>query len=521
MMPFDYSLYLVTDRSLLPAGKTFLESLEESLQGGVSIVQLREKQADTAEFLHVAQAARQLTRKYNSPLIINDRVDIALAVGAEGVHLGQSDMPIAIARQLLPQGTIIGISCNTVDQVRQAVESGADYVGLGAVWDTQTKKLSAKPIGVRGLGEMLEVLPQDVKAVAIGGIKTTNLARLLHGSASIHYRPLDGIAVVSELVASHNPASNARTLKTIYDAYRSTLERVESVQWSRDTILDKALAILNTVQSSRPLVHQVMTNIVVANQSASITLALGASPIMATEVEEMEDLSKLADSLLVNIGTLVASTLEGMLRAGRCANASKIPVVLDPVGVGASTFRKNSVNKLLDIWHPTVIKGNAGELAALAGSTEASGRGVDSLGGFKNPADFVRNLANKEHCVVVLTGETDYISDGERVVSIENGDPLLGKITGSGCMLGSCIAAFCAAANKTATAEDDASRLTQKGDFFSAAVGAVLTLTVASERAVKSGKVNGMGSFLPALIDAVSQLRSEDVRELARVAQIV
>ncbi|KAJ7072358.1 thiamine biosynthetic bifunctional enzyme Thi4 [Mycena amicta] len=510
----DYSLYLVTDRSLLPPGKSYLESLEQALRGGVTVVQLREKHAETAEFLRIAQETKALTDKYNVPLIINDRIDIACAVNARGVHLGQTDMPIDIARTLLPPGSIIGISCNSVDQVRRARDSSADYVGLGAVWETQTKQLTSTPVGVRGLGVMLQALDgSDVKAVAIGGIKAYNLARLLHGSGSETNHTLDGVAVVSDIVSSKDPQSAARLLREIFDA--SKMMAPEPLDWTQDVILNRALAIMDAVRSSRPVVHQ-MTNIVVSHQSASITLALGASPIMATAPEEMMDICKFSNALLVNIGTLVASTLEGMLKGGTFANAAKIPIVLDPVGIGATTFRKDSVDKLLDLWQPTVIKGNAGELAAFVSSKEAAGRGVDSVGGFANPAEFVRKLARKEHCIVVLTGETDLISDGERVVAIRNGDPLLGKITGSGCMLGSCIAAFCAAENSN-TDKANASQLTQNGDFLSAAVGAVLMLTIASELAAKRDTVHGMGTFLPALIDEVSNLRPEVIRKQAKV----
>lgn len=232
-----------------------------------------------------------------------------------------------------------------------------------------------------------------------------------------------------------------------------------------------------------------MTNVVVSNQSANITLAVGASPIMAIAPEEMADLSRLSDSLLVNIGTLQAESLKGMLKGGYFVNAAKKPIILDPVGVGASDFRKDSVNgvanfiillrlihspfaDLLNTWQPSVIKGNAGELAALAGSGEAASKGVDSTGGFKDPVSFVRQLARKERCIIALTGETDYLSDGIRVFSIKNGDPLLGKITGSGCMLGSCIASYCAAANTLASEDDNEGRLTRGGDFLSATVGA-------------------------------------------------
>ncbi|KAJ7287569.1 thiamine biosynthetic bifunctional enzyme Thi4 [Mycena rebaudengoi] len=517
----DYSLYLVTDRSLLPSGKDYLLTLEQALHGGVTVVQIREKNADTAEFLQIARDSKALCDRYGVPLIINDRVDIALAVEAHGVHLGQSDMPIEIARKLMPKGSIIGISCNSVDEVRRARESKADYVGLGAVWDTQTKILKNPPIGVRGLGPLLQALDgTEIRAVAIGGIKSTNMARLMHGSVSRTNHGLDGVAVVSDIIKSSDPEQSAKILKNIFTVYNKPAHLGHSSEvWLRETILDKVASIMDGARKLNPLVHQI-TNNVVTNQSANITLALGASPLMATSAEEMLDLSKISGSLLVNIGTLRAPDINGMLKAGYYSNAAQKPIILDPVGVGASAFRKDCVNELLNTWQPTVIKGNAGELATLSGSSEAASKGVDSSGTFKDPISFVKRLSMTERCVIALTGETDYVSDGHRVFLVKNGHPLLAQITGSGCMLGSCIAAYCAAANVLAT---DAAEgmLTRDGDFLSATIGAILTLTIASELAARRSDVHGIGTFLPALIDEVSKLRPEDIRRLAKVEQVV
>ncbi|KAJ7132784.1 thiamine biosynthetic bifunctional enzyme Thi4 [Mycena crocata] len=520
-MAIDFSLYLVTDRSLLPVGKSYLQTLEQALIGGVTVVQIREKNADTVEFLQIAQESKDLCDRHNVPLIINDRIDIALAVGAHGVHLGQSDMPISTARTLMPKGSIIGISCNSVEEVRRAREARADYVGLGAVWDTQTKKLTNKPIGVRGLGVMLEALDgSDISAVAIGGIKSTNLARLMHGSVSQTNHRLDGVAVVSDVIASSDPKKAAQLLKSVFMAFKKSRNLLGGKDiWPREEILDKAITIMDVVRTRSPLIHQI-TNIVVSNQSANITLAVGASPIMATAPEEMFDLSKLSGALLVNIGTLRPESLDGMSKGGYFVNAARNPIVLDPVGVGASSFRKDSVHELLNTWQPTVIKGNAGELAALAGSSEAASKGVDSMGGFHDPVSFVRRLARKEHSVILLTGETDYISDGYRVLAVKNGDPLLGKITGSGCMLGSIVASYCAAANLSMPDDVCEGQLTRGGDFLSATVGAVLTLTIASELAAKRQDVYGVGTFLPALIDEVAALRPENIRRLAKVEEV-
>ena len=163
----------------------------QSIKGGVTLVQIREKHADTGEvrkhsfnsnlptnhlsqFLSIAQASKQICRRHNVPILINDRIDIALAIGADGVHLGQTDMPVQVARKLLPPNAIIGMTCNTVEHVKKAVEDGVDYVGLGPVWSTQTKKLTSPVVGVRGIGALLEVLDDtEVKAVAIGECKDT------------------------------------------------------------------------------------------------------------------------------------------------------------------------------------------------------------------------------------------------------------------------------------------------------------------------------------------------------------
>ena len=166
-----------------------LNGCSQSIKGGVTLVQIREKHAETGEvrehsvnlrvlidallqFLRIAQASKEICRRYNVPILINDRIDIALAIGADGVHLGQTDMPVEVARRLLPSNAIIGMTCNTVEHVKKAVEEGVDYVGLGPVWPTQTKKLTNPVVGVRGVGALLEILDDTVvKAVAIGEFK--------------------------------------------------------------------------------------------------------------------------------------------------------------------------------------------------------------------------------------------------------------------------------------------------------------------------------------------------------------
>jgi len=208
--------------------------------------------------------------------------------------------------------------------------------------------------------------------------------------------------------------------------------------------------------------------------------------------------------------------------AGRNANINRKPVVFDPVGVGATQYRRSSANTLLNTWQATVIKGNAGELGALANSLEVQAKGVDSVGqGFADPAAFVRSLALKERCIVVLSGVTDWVSDGTTVVRLSNGHPLLGEITGSGCMLGTCVATFCAGASMGAAAERAADAAEDgklvRGDMLAAAVAGVLALTVASEVAGIREDVKGSGTFLPALIDELGKLTPESLAKAAKI----
>lgn len=198
----DYSLYLVTERSFL--GKMSLEvAVEQAIKGGVNLVQLREKNLSTLEFYNTALKIKEVTDAYGIPLIINDRADIALAVDATGLHVGQDDLPVKIARQILGKTKIIGVSAATVGEALKAVEEGADYIGAGAVFPTMTKR-DTKHIGVARLAEIKKAV--DIPVVAIGGINMDNAA-LLKGTQ------IDGIAVVSAILGSANIKKAAVELK--------------------------------------------------------------------------------------------------------------------------------------------------------------------------------------------------------------------------------------------------------------------------------------------------------------------
>ena len=246
-------------------------------------------------------------------------------------------------------------------------------------------------------------------------------------------------------------------------------------------------ATLRIVRERRPLVHQI-TNYVVMNETANATLALGALPVMAHAPEEVEEMVGFAGALVLNIGTLSEHWVEAMLLAGKAANARGIPVVLDPVGAGATRFRTETAARILGEVDIAVLRGNAGEVATLVG-VEAEVRGVESIGAGGEPADLARQAGRSLGLVAAVTGPVDHVSDGETAVAVANGDPLLAAVTGTGCMSSALTACFLAAkpeAPLEATAE------------------ALVAFGVAGEDAAAVAR--GPGSFHVALYDALAAL---------------
>ena len=200
---FDYSLYLVTDRTL-SLGRSTVEVVRAASRGGVSCVQLREKGCSTREFVDEARLLKALLAGTGVPLFINDRLDVALAVGADGVHLGQNDLPIADARRLVGNRMIIGISAESVADAVRAEAEGADYIGASPVFTTPTKTDTAPPLGLDGLRAIRRAV--QLPLVAIGGIDANNAAQVLRAGA-------DGLAVVSAIVSAPCPRTAAAGLR--------------------------------------------------------------------------------------------------------------------------------------------------------------------------------------------------------------------------------------------------------------------------------------------------------------------
>jgi thiamine-phosphate pyrophosphorylase len=201
----DYSLYLVTDRGLARGRSTF-EIVSAAVNGGATVVQLREKACSTLEFIQQALSIKALLKTRNIPLIINDRVDVAQAVAADGVHLGQTDMPLETARGILGDRMIIGISAESPADAIAAEKGGADYLGVSPIYGTPTKTDTAPALGLEGLREIRKAV--RLPLVGIGGLKRDNVAEVIRSGA-------DGVAVVSAIVAADDPEVAARELKQV------------------------------------------------------------------------------------------------------------------------------------------------------------------------------------------------------------------------------------------------------------------------------------------------------------------
>lgn len=202
MKDFDTSLYFITDSTGF-SQEEFLSRVEKALKGGVTILQLREKNKTTREYLELAQKVHELTKRYNVPLIIDDRVDVALAVDAEGVHVGASDMPVSIARRLMGDDKIVGATAKTVPWAMDVYEQGADYVGVGAIYPTTTKVITVLT-STETLNDICHAVPIPVNA--IGGLNKDNID-ILKGI------PIDGICAVSAIMKADDPEIAAAELK--------------------------------------------------------------------------------------------------------------------------------------------------------------------------------------------------------------------------------------------------------------------------------------------------------------------
>jgi hydroxyethylthiazole kinase len=252
---------------------------------------------------------------------------------------------------------------------------------------------------------------------------------------------------------------------------------------------------LRKLRTRKPLVHQI-TNYVVMNETANATLALGALPVMAHAPQEVEEMAAAAGALVLNIGTLSEHWVDAMLLAGRAARG---PIVLDPVGAGATRYRTDTAKRLLDELDVAVVRGNAAEIATLAGR-EAEIRGVESIGAGGQADDLARAASGALGTVAAVTGPTDYVSDGNRILAVSNGHELMGTVSGTGCMSTAITGAFLAA---------------KPEEPLEAAAEALVAFGVAGEDAARDAR--GPGTFHAGLYDALYNLDPATLDERARL----
>jgi hydroxyethylthiazole kinase len=257
---------------------------------------------------------------------------------------------------------------------------------------------------------------------------------------------------------------------------------------------------LRDLRERKPLVHQI-TNYVVMNETANATLAIGALPVMAHALEEVEEMVGLASALVLNVGTLSEHWIEAMLLAGRAATARGIPVVLDPVGAGATAYRTDTARRILGEVGVTVLRGNAGEVATLVGA-DAEVRGVESIASGLEPAELAREVGRQLGLVAAVTGPVDHVSDGELVLDVANGHPLLAAVTGTGCISSALTGCFLAV---------------KPGEPLEAAAEALAALGVAAEDAADGA--GGPGTFHARLYDALAALDADTLDGRARISE--
>lgn len=258
---------------------------------------------------------------------------------------------------------------------------------------------------------------------------------------------------------------------------------------------------LNQVRQHNPLIHNI-TNLVSANFTANGLLALGASPMMAETPDEMAELASISGAVVLNLGTPSDEKVAAMFAAGKAANQAGVPVVLDPIAAGGSQLRRQTIKKLADNMRFDAIRGNAGELAHLAGVDWAS-KGVDAGSGTGDLAQIVQKVAQLYNCVAILTGQIDYVSDGKQVARLNNGVALFPKVTASGCLLSAVVGAFLAVA--------------PRDDYFQAACEACTVYAVAGELAAEGLDDTQSGSFAYRLLDCLAAVDAEQVVSLAKI----
>ncbi|WP_110111967.1 hydroxyethylthiazole kinase [Bacillus sp. CGMCC 1.16541] len=261
----------------------------------------------------------------------------------------------------------------------------------------------------------------------------------------------------------------------------------------------QVIQALEHVREENPLIHNI-TNVVVTNFTANGLLALGASPVMAYAKEEVAEMAKIAGALVLNIGTLSEQEVESMLLAGKSANAHNVPIVFDPVGAGATSYRTETARRIVNDLDITVLRGNAAEVANVIGEAWSI-KGVDAGEGKRNIVSLAQKAANQLNMIVVITGKEDVITNGKTTYIVHNGHSLSTKVTGAGCLLSSVVGAFVAV----------------EEDPLIASVAAVSSYGIAAQLAAMKKGEEGPGSFQIEFLNQLFHLSAQQVEQYAAI----
>ncbi|MFA6676238.1 MAG: hydroxyethylthiazole kinase [Bacteroidales bacterium] len=274
--------------------------------------------------------------------------------------------------------------------------------------------------------------------------------------------------------------------------------------------IENIISLLSKVREKSPLVHNI-TNFVVMNNTANALLSIGASPVMAHAQEEVEDMVCIASSLVLNMGTLNSEWVASMIKAGIKAKTKNIPVIFDPVGVGATPYRKIMADKIIEACHPDIIRGNASEIMSLCGQSITT-KGVDSTEKTSSALQAAKILATKENCIVVVSGQVDYITNGIKSVALSNGTEMMSKVTGMGCTSTAMCGAFAGVVdNIDHSASDDYS-------LFAAAIAAMSIMGVAGD--IATSQSDGPGSLQVKFLDILYSINESEIMKRIKYEEI-
>ena len=486
MKKFNLHLYLVTDEAS-KCRYSLLETVRKAADGGVTMVQYRSTNPDAGTCYREALPIRDFLASRGIPFIVNNRIDLALALEADGVHIGQRDLPVPSVRAMIGPDKILGLSVSNKEQLRAVDASLVDYLGMGPVFPT-ISKLNAPPVlSVEGFAALASQSPLPV--VAIGGLDAERARQVrATGTAS-------GIAVVSAICGE---SGSRRTGSCLTDEPQETPDNqaLFYAMLSPTDLVQAVAADLEKIRETAPLVLS-LTNSVVQPLTANLLLAIGAVPAMLNDAEEAADMLRSGTgALLVNLGTVTREQGAAMQTAVREANRLNIPWVLDPVAVGALSLRTRLAGQLKE-QSPRIIRGNASEIMALAGYSSVT-KGPESTSSSADALHAARELALHTGAAVLVTGRTDYSTDGRQVTATENGHAMMSRVTGVGCSMGA-LSAACAAVSPTP---------------LQAAVSTAVLMGIAGEMAFEQSPFPG--SFAVSLLDSLYALSPEDVVRRAR-----